>query len=158
MINCQVMVAEVGDEKEVAKCNKQVLPVCYPPWQFLKFIQHPHYIVLKGMVDGEVVGYIVGRVENLKRFHITTLGVYPQFRKMGIGRQLMDGLRQQVSQTFPGIRYLTLYVQTINIDGIGFYERLGMKQIQWMEDYYGPGDHGFTFGLVLESDTVESFD
>jgi ribosomal-protein-alanine N-acetyltransferase len=142
----------LDDVNDLHMCNKTVLPVYYYKRQFIEFIENTDYILLKA-VDEEnnkkFAGYIIGKIENTKRFHIISFGVYEQYRRHKVGSMLMSEIEKVVLTKFPAIQYISLNVQIINDIAIKFYESQGFKKIRLLEHYYGENDHGYTFGKKL---------
>lgn len=57
--------------------------------------------------------------------HITNVAVHPDYKRQGIGKELMVAL---ISYAIPlGIEALTLEVRVSNIAAIGLYEAIGFK-------------------------------
>jgi ribosomal-protein-alanine N-acetyltransferase len=135
------------DVKELYNCNKTVLPIYYYKDQYLEFINDFDHILLKAVdKDNIFIGYIIGRRENKKRFHILSFGVYKQFRRQKVGSLLMSEIEKHALNKFDSIQFISLNVITTNHIGIKFYENCGFKKVRLLEHYYGLNEHGFTYG------------
>ena len=88
--------------------------------------RNPQFVVLSG---GKVVGWC-DVLRNTKRVvfsHCGTLGIglLPEFRGRGIGRQLMDTTIEAAWQC--GITRIELTVREHNVNAIALYKRLGFE-------------------------------
>lgn len=72
--------------------------------------------------------------------YITDLGVYPAFRRQGIGSELMDFVTQEARRQ----RCYCVYVDTYaaSADNVAFYTRNGYVPVSVLPDANGPGDEG----------------
>lgn len=94
-----------------------------------------------------VAGAIITEYEALNRVvHVRTLAVEPRYRRLGIGRQLIDkviaqalALRQATegnSEEAVRVESVQLHVHVGNADGLAFYTRAGFKEQARLENYY----------------------
>jgi len=74
--------------------------------------------------EGQVVGTIMGGYDG-HRGWIYSLAVEPQFRKRGIGRDLVQHLERALADL--GCLKINLQILAGNSDVAGFYERLGYR-------------------------------
>lgn len=125
---------------EVFEDNAKYDPFLINDWVFTKHgitylkkvTSKDAYITLIAEAEGKAVGYLVGseRVRtyrNLKVAEIDNMGVSPQYRSKGIGKQLIKHyVRWAKSKGFD-----TLYVNAYfaNKRAIDFYQSLGLKPI-----------------------------
>jgi len=83
--------------------------------------------------EGKVVGY-AGMWHVVNEGHITNIAVSPEYRKMGIGQRLIEGLEQiAISREMIGI---TLEVRMNNAAAQGLYMRNGYKVEGIRKNYY----------------------
>lgn len=80
------------------------------------------YILTLG--QGQIKGILIGLRQN-KVLHITSLGVDPAYRKMGIGTSLLEAARLQMRKE--NIEVLSLDVHTLNRPALKMYTKLGFK-------------------------------
>ncbi|CAN0294708.1 unnamed protein product [Discosporangium mesarthrocarpum] len=55
----------------------------------------PEYFLVKEAPDGTLMGYIMGKAEGRKEHwhgHVTAVTVAPEYRRLGVAKQLMDSL------------------------------------------------------------------
>ena len=89
------------------------------------------YIVAE--IDGEVAGYggiwmIIGEG------HITNIAVESKYRKMGVGKKLVEGLIEVSKRMF--ITSMTLEVRESNIPAQNLYKQYGFKEQGIRPNYY----------------------
>lgn len=66
--------------------------------------------------------------------HINQLAVMPQLRRQGIGRQLLDGILDEVAHL--GAAELTLEVRESNTPALELYARAGFERMAVRKNYY----------------------
>lgn len=98
-------------------------------------------------IDTQIIGYggaaIAGDVVD-----IHTLTVRDEYRRQGVGRELLTQL-EQWSLT-RGIRRIMLEVAVSNTSAIALYESTGYQKIKVRSDYYGAGQDAFVMERVLD--------
>jgi ribosomal-protein-alanine N-acetyltransferase len=120
---------------------------CFPldAWPLLELIgalSLPGLVRLKATVDGRMVGFVGGMSKRSKNEGwITTLGVLPGYRRMGIANALLDECEKTMAM--PTIR---LTVRKSNLGALQLYRLRGYSQVEIWEHYYEGGEDG----LVLE--------
>lgn len=83
--------------------------------------------------ENNLVGY-AGCWQILEEVHITNIAVSPDFRRNGIGEQL---LRKIIDDCYENkAKYITLEVRVSNIPAIGLYEKYGFKSLGVRKGYY----------------------
>jgi len=107
--------------------------------------------------NGEVVGYIMCRMEVglsnfgfsglMKKGHIVSVAVLPQYRRKGIGEALVnkavDGMRlYNAKQCF-------LEVRVTNTPAINLYETLGFEITRTIHGYYSDGESAYVMSKKL---------
>jgi ribosomal-protein-alanine N-acetyltransferase len=96
-----------------------------------------------GRRDGErVVGFAVGETRAwAQEGWIATLGVHPEFRRRGIGRQLLAALETRLKP--PTIK---LTVRASNAPAQSLYTQFGYRPVGRIARYYSGGEDG----IVME--------
>lgn len=125
---------------EVFEDNAKYDPFMINNWAYSKFgiayyqkiTRDKVYSTFIAEVEGKPVGYLVGseRVRtyrNLKVAEIDNMGVTPQFRSKGIGRELIKHFIQWAKSKGFNSLYVNAYFA--NKRAIEFYQTLGMKPI-----------------------------
>ncbi|KAL0485708.1 Naa20 [Acrasis kona] len=108
------------------------------PEYFLK-TETPH--------DSTVMGYIMGKIEtapqDTKRAkwhgHVTALTVGPDYRRLGLAKNMMDLLEDITDEMHKGF-FVDLFVRCSNVVAISMYEKLGYKVYRRINRYYTDED------------------
>jgi ribosomal-protein-alanine N-acetyltransferase len=138
------------DLDAVALINKVCLPENYSPSFFLEHYYENPRIFLVAEVDNRVVGYNMCRIEfglsNLKtafakRGHVISIAVLSDFRRMGIGRALMEEGLKRVKDG--GANEMYLEVRISNNPAIDLYKDLGFSVNKISEGYYRDGENAY---------------
>jgi ribosomal protein S18 acetylase RimI-like enzyme len=118
--------------------------VCFPKdaWPLLEIIASlslPGLVKLKAEVEGKMVGFVGGAVKKHKgEGWITTLGVLPEFRRLGIATVLLDECEKAL-----GMPIVKLSVRRSNLGAQTLYFERGYTQSEVWERYYEGGEDAF---------------
>lgn len=137
------------DETNVDQVVAMERLVAVTPWSkemFLEEIRLGSWQYLLVAESGELVGYVVARPQ-YDEWHLLTLGVNPACRRLGWGRQLVQGVidearRQQSLGVF-------LEVRISNIAARLLYTGLGFELLARRRGYYPIGPWGAEDALVM---------
>ena len=100
--------------------------------------------------EGKVIGYIdFWRVG--PEVHLITIGVHPDFRKRGVGTQLIDFMLGEARKN--RVETVSLDVRPSNAAGLKLYEKFGFRQAGIRRRYYQDNDED---ALVLSLHLKES--
>ncbi len=114
----------------------------WPLWDLIAVLTLPKIIRLKAVVEGNMVGFIAGDPHPREGIGwIATLGVLPQYRRLGIAAALLDQCEQELA--LPRIR---LSVRRSNEPAIGLYKKFQYQMVDVWRNYYNSGEDA----LVLE--------
>ncbi len=141
---------EITDLRSVLEIEKLSFP---HPWHESTFkgeIQHrpisfPQVIVHKTLhqVIGYVIFWLIG-----EDVQINNIAVHPDFRRLGIGEQVLRQVIEQV--TFRGARLISLEVRPSNTAALALYKKLGFKLLGIRRGYYTmPPEDALVLGLHL---------
>jgi ribosomal-protein-alanine N-acetyltransferase len=87
---------------------------------------------LKAVEAGEMIGFAAGDPRPGEGFSwIATVGVVPEYRRRGIGRDLLRACERELRT--PRLR---LSVRASNEAAVGLYEGEGYKQVDVWQNYY----------------------
>lgn len=141
----------MNDLQSVMHINRVTLPENYTDYFFVDLFQrHPETFVVAEF-DGEVVGYIMCRIEmGLSNFgfggltrkgHVVSVAVLTQYRRKGIGDALMNeamnGMRKyNAKQCF-------LEVRITNTEAVSLYKKLGFENTRTIHGYYADGEDAY---------------
>ena len=95
-------------------------------------------ISLIARVDGEIEGFIIGRIDLVRNQpigHIMTVDVAPNFRRKGIGTKLMLEIEAYFKQK--DVKECLLEVREGNYAAQGLYIKIGYQKVAMLENYYG---------------------
>ncbi|KOS17349.1 N-alpha-acetyltransferase 20 [Escovopsis weberi] len=136
------------DVNKFSKCNLDPLTETYELGFYLQYYaKWPSLFQVCEDMDGNIVGYIMGKVESSPdaykysehylpwHAHITALTVAPEARRLGIGKILVEQL--EAAADTHDAWFMDLFVRSSNERAINFYKRLGYSVFRVVKDYYG---------------------
>jgi len=138
------------DLDSVVEINRECLPENYPERFFLGLYKHAPKAFLIASRDGEVVGYIMCRIERgisnfgirpTKKGHIVSVAVLPDHRRIGIGGALVDSAMK--SMTSYGADEYFLEVRKTNDAAVSVYQNLGFSIKKTLNGYYRDGEDAY---------------
>jgi len=129
-----------ADEKDLAMILSTE-KLCFSPEmafseQMLSFLLQRGIALVAEVESVGIVGFIMGVVSGIWGKAVT-LDVHPLYRRMGIGRALMDALEREFENS--GARASQLEVSFENEAALALYSELGYQKAKRLEGYYGPG-------------------
>ena len=83
--------------------------------------------------DGKIAGYI-GSHNVLGEVYITNVAVFPEFRRSGVGKTLVDFLVNEMKAE--EAEFVTLEVRESNFNAIALYEKSGFEKVGKRKDFY----------------------
>ena len=145
----------------VIRVNRACLPENYPEWYFEEHLSKwgDAFYVAVVPRDGreEVVGYVMTRVEYglglivrgfIRRGHVISLAVMPEYRRRGIATKLMEAALRSLRERY-GAREVYLEVRVSNTPAIRLYEKLGFRKIHVIKAYYADGEDAYLMAREL---------
>ena len=118
---------------QVAELEK----ICFSdPWSeksVASELSNPLSLWLVAEEEGRVAAYI-GSQTVMDETDMMNVAVHPDFRRQGLGEQLVTQLVEQLKEK--GSHCLLLEVRASNAPAIGLYEKLGFAQIGRRKNYY----------------------
>ncbi len=121
--------------------------VCFPldAWPLLELIGAltlPGLVRLKAVAGSKMVGFVGGSAKHWKQEGwITTLGVLPEYRRLGIATTLLDECEATL-----GMPTIRLTVRKSNLGAQRLYHLRGYAPVETWQGYYDGGEDA----LVLE--------
>lgn len=97
--------------------------------------------------NSKFVGFAVGIVTYNRKGKILLIGVDKNFRKRGIGSELLKRLVLMFS--VKGINEIELEVRVSNRDAIRFYERRGFRKRERINGYYEDGEDAYIMSRYI---------
>ena len=111
--------------------------IAYSPEEMALGLAQRGAFALVAEADGRVGGFALFCHERRNLGHVITIDILPEFRRMGMGRELMALGEQRLRDE--GVSRLVLEVDVCNEQAIGFYERLGFARRLRLPRYYADG-------------------
>ena len=120
----------------------------WPLVELLFVLVSPNIVRLKIDYDNQMIAFVAGDTRlNQGAGWIITLGVAPDWRRMGLGERLLAAVEQAMH--LPAIR---LTVRASNQAAIALYQKAGYHQVGVSSRYYVGGEDGLIFEKrILES-------
>ncbi len=152
-----IRLARREDLSRIIEINRKCLPENYPEWFFEDHLRNWGKAFYVADVGGGVVGYVMTRVEHgvgvivkgfIKRGHIVSLAVLPEYRRRGIGTRLMQAALKSLKEEY-GAREAYLEVRVSNTPAIRLYEKLGFKKVYVIPHYYLDGEDAYLMAREL---------
>ena len=125
------------------------------PWsrQALKEeLTNPAVCFLVGEEAGEVLGY-AGMHCAAGECYVDNVAVFPEARRQGVGRKLMEALLQAAAAR--GGEFLSLEVRPSNLEALALYRGLGFREVGRRRRFY---DDPVEDGLLLTKDLEKEED
>jgi ribosomal-protein-alanine N-acetyltransferase len=95
---------------------------------------------LMAKVNGETVGYVIGK-KNEESGLVVSIAVKKEWRRKGIGKELMEKLIENFKKE--RVKIIFLHVREENREAINFYQKLGFKIVELVENYYSNGENAY---------------
>lgn len=124
---------------------------CFPldAWPLLELIgalSLPGLVRLKATFEGKMVGFAGGAIKRSKNEGwITTLGVLPEYRRLGIASALLDKCEQAMA-----MERVRLSVRKSNVGAQRLYLERGYSLVERWEKYYEGGEDGLVYEKIIE--------
>jgi ribosomal-protein-alanine N-acetyltransferase len=145
------------DLQNVMQINRVCLPENYSDFFFLDLHQRFPETFIVAEEDGKTAGYIMCRIEVglsnfgfgglLRKGHVVSIAVLPQYRRKGIARaliaQALDGMQ------FYKAKQCFLEVRVTNDAGITLYKKLGFEITRTINGYYSDGEDAYVMSKKL---------
>lgn len=114
----------------IEECGKKCLPIYFKKKELFFIINSDSYNILKIHDNNLIYGFIILEILNHKN-HIMSFGVYPEFRRKGFGKLLINKVKE-LSEN----KLITLNVQKSNEVAISFYKKNGFDIKKELINYY----------------------
>jgi ribosomal-protein-alanine N-acetyltransferase len=113
----------------------------WPLVELLFVLVSPNIVRLKIDYDNQMIAFVAGDTRlNQGAGWIITLGVAPEWRRMGLGERLLAAAEQAMHM--PALR---LTVRASNQAAIALYQKAGYHQVGVSSRYYVGGEDGLIF-------------
>ena len=129
----------------------------YTERQISSLLKDPKGVALLARVDGDIAGFIIGLVEDLKNSrlgHVVTVDVALKHRRKSIGSILLKEMEAIFSREDAEAVYLEVRVD--NKSARQLYSKHGYREMGALEDYYSVGAHGLRLIKKLSGSAFSS--
>jgi len=152
-----------ADLESVIKINRTCLPENYSSNFFIDIYRSYPEGFLVAEYNGEVVGYIMCRVEFgfsefgrfrlTKKIHVVSIAVMVQHRRKGLAKTLLTEAIKALDRKY-GCSEVFLEVRVSNQPAINLYRKLGFRDIRVIHHYYIDSEDALVMArkLPLEED------
>ncbi|MGC9104935.1 MAG: ribosomal protein S18-alanine N-acetyltransferase [Thermoprotei archaeon] len=152
--------ARFSDLNAIIRINRLSLPENYPSYFFEEHLRSFPEAFFVAEVDGQVVGYIMPRVEwgasffdsknYVKKGHLVSFAVLEQYRRRGIGTALLSKFMEAM-RDFYEVEEVYLEVRVSNVEAIRLYEKFGFQKVKILKHYYADGEDAYLMAVRLKS-------
>lgn len=153
--NCIIRRCDPSDIIPVMEINLKTLPEHYSDYFYESLLAELPEAFIVAEVEKKLVGYIMCKIEYgfsnfkklgfVKKGHVVSVAVLPEFRQKGIGSALveesMTGVKSKKSDE------LYLEVRCSNNEAIHLYEKLGFIIKQRLKAYYRDGEDAYLMAI-----------
>jgi len=147
-----------NDLEAVIYINRTCLPENYSPSFFLEIYQNcPDGFLVAESENLSIVGYIMCRLELgfsefkklklVKKGHIVSIAILPEFRRKGIAMELINKVLKFLNEK--KIDECFLEVRTTNEPAINLYKKLGFSIVRTIPGYYLDGTDAYIMAMEL---------
>jgi len=147
----------LNDLQSVMHINRDCLPENYTDFFFVDLFRRFPELFIVAENAGEVVGYIMCRVETglsslglgglVKKGHVVSVAVLSQHRRHGVGEALVANALETLKHFSAKQCYLEVRVS--NDEAIRLYEKLGFEVTRTMRGYYADGEDAYIMAKKL---------
>lgn len=121
------------DMPDVLAIEAESFELPWPEEDFMRCLRRRHSIGMVAEYDERVVGFIVYELIRSK-IHILNLAVGRDYRRRGVGRQLIE---KQTQKLRPGGRCrVSVEVRETNLPAQLFFSACGFRAVNVLRDYY----------------------
>jgi ribosomal-protein-alanine N-acetyltransferase len=144
--------AKLGDLDALHRIERE----CFTSEAFTRkhiayLLESPNAVSLVAKANHEIVGFIVGMIENIGRVtvgHVYTVDVASKHRRAGVGLRLLDELEHVFLER--GVKTSYLEVRIDNKAARELYRKKGYAELEPLENFYAKGRHGLRMKKELK--------
>lgn len=133
------------DLRTLSSIEQQCFPpeIAASPEALHRMLQTDAHAIVAETPEGDIAGFAVYRKVNRVTGSLATLDVLPQYRRQGIGSQLVSASIERLKLL--GVEKLQLRVGIDNLAAQALYDRLGFIRLRADRAFYPDGSDGFVF-------------
>lgn len=157
---------DAHDLESVIEINRASLAENYAGFFFIDTYRSCPAGFILAEVGGRIVGYIMCRVEHgfsdirrlkfVRKGHIISVAVLPEFRRNGVASELVKQALKALREADAEECYLE--VRSTNDTAISLYYKLGFSLARKVAHYYADGAEALVMMIPLRKETVPSSD
>jgi ribosomal protein S18 acetylase RimI-like enzyme len=134
----EIRMAKPGHGDSMARMSRRLIEVglpwwCWTPKRVAKAIRSRDTIAIVAQSGKKMVGFGVMYFGG-ENAHLNLLAVEPAFRRLRVGREMLEWLEESCSVA--GILSIALEVRANNVAAIRFYQSLGYTKGELIPRYY----------------------
>lgn len=134
MSEYEIVAMDYSDIDEVVRIEKACFSMPWSKESFLSSMDSGNTaFFIAAAADGKAVGY-AGIQHILDEGYVTNIAALPLYRRLGIGRLLLEKLINFAIEK--KLSTLSLEVRPTNINAIALYESVGFVQIGFRKNFY----------------------
>ncbi|MGQ9542629.1 MAG: ribosomal protein S18-alanine N-acetyltransferase [Candidatus Bathyarchaeia archaeon] len=143
------------DLERVIEINRTCLPENYSAHFFLDVYANCPDAFMVAEVESDIVGYVMCRMESgfsdlggfrlVRKGHIVSIAVKPNFRRRGIATALMSSAISAL--TAHGASEAFVEVRVTNDPAISLYQKLGFRVVKRIPRYYLDGVDAYVMSI-----------
>ncbi len=140
-----------NDLQNVMQINRVCLPENYTDFFFMDLHQRFPETFIVAEENGEIAGYIMCRIEVglsnygfgglVKKGHVVSIAVMPQYRRKGVAQAVIN--RALEGMQYYKAKQCFLEVRVTNDAGISLYKKLGFEVTRTINGYYSDGEDAY---------------
>lgn len=115
----------------------------------LEALTFPGTVRLKAVLDGTIVGFVIGDRRIGRLGWIASIGVHPGLRRQGIGRRLLLAAERAL-----GTSRVRLTLRRSNLAAHELYAGVGYRDFDVWRRYYRDGEDGLVMERSLTADDL----
>jgi ribosomal-protein-alanine N-acetyltransferase len=156
--SCRLRKFNTNDLERITYINRTCLPENYSDYFFVDLHRRFPETFIVAEENGEVVGYIMCRIETslsssifrglIKKGHIVSVAVLPEYRRKGIGEALVN--KAMESMRLYKAKQCFLEVRVTNTAAVDLYKKLGFEVSRTVRGYYADGEGAYVMETKLE--------
>ena len=146
------------DLNRVIYINQICLPENYSSFFFMDLFQRFPETFIVAEKDEMIVGYIMCRIESgfsifrsfgaLKKGHVISIAVLPEYRNQGVGYALIQEALRAMSTSYDA-KECYLEVRVSNTTAVNLYKKIGFEGERTVRGYYINGESAYVMVVKL---------
>ncbi|WOV93341.1 MAG: N-acetyltransferase [Candidatus Nitrosoabyssus spongiisocia] len=154
----QIRNCEPANLIPVMEINLKTLPEHYSDYFYETLLRELPEAFLVAEISKNIIGYMMCKTEYgfsnfkklgfIKKGHMVSVAVLPEYRKKGIGKSIIAESIQRIRKV--GCAEFYLEVRSSNFAAVKMYESLGFSIRQRLNAYYRDGEGAYMMSIDLK--------